>query len=111
MLSFFEKVAVELFAGNTCEQFQQIRIWLFAIIAVLVFLGIAVSHWYAKRRKIDINKYSGLADMMRQVYSFERPKFSVFSILWSCGCALVAAIYIGFSLAAMGHGCVVGPAS
>lgn len=106
-MSFLEDVAIEVFAGYTCGEYQQIRIWLVVVAAVLIFTGIVVSHWYTRKNGIDINKFSGVAEMMRHVYSFENLRFSIFSILCSCCGALVAAIYLGMTLAAMGQGCVI----
>lgn len=92
----------------TCEDIKTIMFALFFIAGFFVFTGILISHAYCNRNNIEINKLSGVFKMTRQVYGFRNKVFSIVSLAISGGGALVATLYIMFTLLAQNHDCVYG---
>lgn len=89
-----------------CEKITYVRFILFTLIFIMLITSISYSFIFCRRKKIDMNTFSGIFEMYRHVFSFKDKIFSITILVCIYGGALLVFFTAGISLWAEGHGCI-----
>lgn len=72
-----------------CEKITYIRFILFTLIFIMLITSISYGFIFCRRKKIDMNTFSGIFEMYRHVFSFKDKIFSITILVCIYGGALL----------------------
>lgn len=89
-----------------CELIIIARIVVFVIMFSMGIVGVFYGAWFCKKNDINMNTFSGMFEMYRQVFSFKNKRFSIVMLGCMYGGGLLVLIIFGITFWGEGQGCV-----